>query len=100
MLFRSPYAGHYIVACHWIAAEDGLRRRLPVGAGAGKQIGDGPLAPIGQLREGKAELLEDCDAGIVAVEITPLIHTAFPEAPTPRPAARRSSERGGELDQG
>jgi len=75
---QGPQQGHQIVRGHRIAAENLRRGRLPIGAGA-EQILHRPLAAIGQLGEGEAELLEDRDAGIVAVEITPLITAEAPQ---------------------
>ena len=52
---------------------------LPIGAGTSEQIFDRKIDPIGQFGERETELLEDRDAGIVAVEITPLIAAEAPQ---------------------
>ena len=76
---QGPHQGDQVVPGHWVTAEDLLGSRLPVGPGAGEQILDRPLAAVGQLGEGKAQLLQDRDARIVAVEITPLIAAQPPQ---------------------
>jgi hypothetical protein len=76
---QGPHHGDQVVPCHRIAAQDLLGGGLPVGPGAGEQILDRPLAAVGQLGEGKAQLLQDRDARIMAVEITPLIAAQPPQ---------------------
>ena len=77
--------GDQILLANRITAQNLVWARLPVGlrlargAGAGQQIFDREIGPIGQFGERKTELLEDRDAGIVAVEITPLVAAEAPQ---------------------
>ena len=76
---QGAHQGDQVVPRHRIAAEDLPGGGLPIGSGAGEQILDRPLAAVGQLGEGKTQLLEDRDARIVAIEITPLIAAEPPQ---------------------